>query len=52
MRQAAPSRPALAAAYDLAAAALPPGTADRALDTDIAIAQRLLPAMASATALR
>jgi histidine ammonia-lyase len=47
MQQAAPPRPALAAAFELAAAALPPGTADRALDTDMAAAQRLLPALAA-----
>jgi len=47
MQQAAPSRPALAAAFELAAAALPPGTADRALDTDLAAAQRLLPALSA-----
>ena len=47
MRQATPLRPALAAAFELAAAALPPGTADRALDTDLAAAQRLLPAFAA-----
>jgi histidine ammonia-lyase len=51
MQQARPQRPALAAAFDFAAAALPPGTADRALDTDLAVAQRLLPAMTSATTL-
>jgi histidine ammonia-lyase len=36
----------LGVAFDLAAGALPPGTADRALDTDLAAAQRLLPALA------
>jgi len=41
-----PAQPALATAFDLAADALPPGTADRALDTDLACAQRLLPALA------
>ena len=41
-----PAQPALATAFDLAADALPPGTADRALDTDLAAAQRLLPALA------
>jgi histidine ammonia-lyase len=47
LRQARPFRPALAAAFDQAAAALPPGTADRALDTDLAAAQRLLPGLAA-----
>ena len=37
---------ALAAAFDLAAGALPPGTADRALDTDLTAALALLPALA------
>jgi histidine ammonia-lyase len=48
LREARPATRALAAAFDLAAAALPPGTADRALDTDLAAAQRLLPAVAGA----
>jgi histidine ammonia-lyase len=47
LRQAGPPRPALAAAFDQAAKALPPGTADRALDTDLAAAQRLLPGLAT-----
>ena len=51
LRQARPSRPALAAAFDQAAGALPPGTADRALDTDLAAAQRLLPGLAGAAPL-
>jgi histidine ammonia-lyase len=46
LRQVMPPRPALTAAFDLAAGALPPGTADRALDTDLAVAQRLLPSLA------
>ncbi len=48
LREARPATRALTAAFDLAAAALPPGTADRALDTDLAAAQRLLPAVAGA----
>ena len=48
LRQRAPSRPALAAAFDQAAGALPPGTADRALDTDLATAQGLLARLAAA----
>ena len=47
MQRATPPPPALATAFDLAASALPPGTADRALDTDLAAAQRLLPALAA-----
>ena len=46
LRGARPAGQGLGAAFDLAAAALPPGTADRALDTDLAAAQRLLPALA------
>ena len=42
--------PALAAAFDLAAGALPPGTADRALDTDLTAALGLLPALAGRAA--
>lgn len=41
-----PGRPSLAAAFDLAAGVLPQGTADRALDTDLTAAQRLLPDLA------
>ncbi len=46
LRGLTPGRPALAAAFDLAAGALPPGTADRALDTDLTAALGLLPALA------
>jgi histidine ammonia-lyase len=48
LRQSRPASAGLAAAFDLAAAVLPPGTADRALDTDLAAAQRLLPGFADA----
>ena len=48
LRQSRPASAGLAAAFDLAAAALPPGTADRALDTDLAAAQRLLPGFTDA----
>jgi histidine ammonia-lyase len=41
-----PATAALNAAFDLAAGVLPPGTADRALDTDLALAQDLLPPLA------
>jgi histidine ammonia-lyase len=51
LRQARPSRPALADAFDQAAAALPTATADRALDTDLVTAQRLLPGLAAAAPL-
>ncbi len=51
LRQRTPSRPALATAFDEAAVALPPGTADRALDKDLATAQRLLPGLAAAAPL-
>jgi histidine ammonia-lyase len=46
LRGIRPSGRGLGAAFDLAAAALPPGTADRALDTDLTAAERLLPALA------
>ena len=46
LRAATPVRPALAAAFDHAAQALPAETADRALDEDLTIAQGLLPALA------
>ncbi|MGN6796103.1 MAG: aromatic amino acid ammonia-lyase [Streptosporangiaceae bacterium] len=46
LRGIRPAARGLAAAFDLAAGALPPGTADRALDNDLAAAQRLLPALA------
>jgi len=46
LRGMTPGRPTLAAAFDLAAGALPPGTADRALDTDLTAALALLPALA------
>jgi histidine ammonia-lyase len=42
-----PARPVLADAFDRAAAALPAGTADRALDVDLDVAQMLLPALAA-----
>ncbi len=42
LRQVRPASAGLAAAFDVAAAALPPGTADRALDTDLGAAQSLL----------
>jgi histidine ammonia-lyase len=48
LRGTRPSGRALGAVFDLAAGALPPGTADRALDTDLAAAQRVLPALAAA----
>jgi histidine ammonia-lyase len=47
LRGIRPSGRGLGAAFDLAAGALPPGTADRALDTDLAVAERLLPALAN-----
>jgi histidine ammonia-lyase len=46
LRGTRPAGQGLGAAFDLAAGALPPGTADRALDTDLTAAQRLLPALA------
>jgi histidine ammonia-lyase len=46
LREIRPNLPELAAGFDLAASALPPGTADRALDTDLAAAQDLMPALA------
>ncbi|HEX6931060.1 MAG TPA: aromatic amino acid lyase [Streptosporangiaceae bacterium] len=46
LRRSRPASAGLAAAFDQAAAALPPGTADRALDTDLAVAQRLLTGLA------
>jgi histidine ammonia-lyase len=48
LREIRPRRQGLGTAFDLAAGVLPPGTADRALDTDLAIAQRLLPELADA----
>ena len=39
--------PALAEAFELAAGALPADTSDRPLDRDLAVAQRLLPALAA-----
>ncbi len=41
-----PPTPGLAGALGAAISALPPGTADRALDTDLEAAQRLLPGLA------
>jgi histidine ammonia-lyase len=46
LSRARPTGTGLAGAYDLAAAALPAATADRPLDTDLAAAQGLLPALA------
>jgi histidine ammonia-lyase len=51
LRAVTPAAPGLAAAFELAAKALPAGTADRALDDDLAIAQTLLPALARLTTL-
>jgi histidine ammonia-lyase len=48
---AALSEPALAAAFELAAGALPVSTADRPLDTDLALAQGLLAPLAPFAAL-
>lgn len=48
LRGTRPHGRGLGAAFDLAAGALPPGTADRALDTDLAAAQRVLPELAEA----
>jgi histidine ammonia-lyase len=45
-----PASAALTAALDLAARVLPPGTADRALDTDLALAQDLLTPLAELAA--
>ena len=45
LRGIRPASQDLGAAYDHVAGALPPGTADRALDTDLEVAQRLLPAL-------
>ncbi len=45
LRGIRPASQSLGAAYDNMAGALPPGTADRALDTDLEVAQRLLPAL-------
>jgi len=47
MRAVTPAGASLAAAFDLAAGALPASTADRALGEDLTIAQGLLPALAS-----
>lgn len=41
-----PGTPALAAVFDLAAGALPTSTADRPLDSDLEVAQSLLPRLA------
>jgi histidine ammonia-lyase len=46
LRGIRPASPELASGFDLAGSALPPGTADRALDVDLAAAQDLLPALA------
>jgi histidine ammonia-lyase len=51
LRAVTPAAPVLAEAFELAARALPEGTADRALDDDLAIAQTLLPALARLTPL-
>ena len=42
-----PEQAGLAGAFGAAISALPPGTADRALDTDLEAAQRLLPGLAT-----
>jgi histidine ammonia-lyase len=49
LRGIRPASPELARGFDLAAGALPPGTADRALDTDLVAAQDLLPGLAGMT---
>jgi len=46
LRGERPAGPALNAAFDAATGSLPAGTADRALDTDLAAAQLLLPGLA------
>ena len=51
LRAVTPAAPGLAAAFELAAGALPGDTADRALDDDLTIAQTLLPALAGLTPL-
>jgi histidine ammonia-lyase len=51
LRGITPATRRLAAPFELAAAALPPGTADRALDTDLTVAQRLLEPLAEAVEL-
>jgi len=50
MLQIRPGAAALAAAYDVAARALPGSTADRSLDSDLDIAQGLLPELAGLAA--
>jgi histidine ammonia-lyase len=50
LRGIRPPGPSLAAAFDLAAGKLPPDTADRSLDGDLAAAQDLLPHLAGFTA--
>ena len=47
LRGTRPGGPALAAAFELAAGVLPPGTADRALDSDLTAALGLLPGLAA-----
>jgi histidine ammonia-lyase len=49
LRGISPASAALAAAFERAAAELPSDTADRPLDDDLAVAQRLLPEFAAAT---
>src|SRR5215468_33776 len=47
LREIRPGPSGLAAAFDLAAGALPPGTVDRPLDSDLAVAQDLLTRLAA-----
>ena len=47
LREIRPGAPGLAAAFELAAAALPADTADRPLDSDLAVAQDLLTRLAA-----
>ena len=47
LRGTRPGGPSLVAAFDLAASALPAGTADRPLDADLVAAQDLLGALAA-----
>jgi histidine ammonia-lyase len=49
LRQIRPAAPALVAAFDLASSVLPTSTADRPLDSDLDVAQRLLPQLAKLT---
>jgi histidine ammonia-lyase len=47
LREIRPAPPGLTAAFELAAGALPAGTADRPLDSDLAAAQDLLTRLAA-----